>query len=124
MSEGEVIINQVRDLLLAAHREGLPEAYVVLVQPDGSASVYAGKTRPRGDINMTGGRTRGTDLGLILDQVVGPLNEIAADARMAGFDDLPPEVRALIHEYGIKAKALWEEGYDASMIPDIIKSET
>lgn len=124
MTDEDHMTNQVRDLMVAGLRAGLPGVYVVLERPDGSASVYAGKPRPDGTINITGARTRGTDLGIVLDQVLGPLNELAADTRMAGFDDLPPEVRAVIHEYGLKAKALWEEGYDVTMIPDIIKSET
>ena len=47
------------------------------------------------------------------------MNKAAATARQRGFDDAPPEIRALAREHGDDVIALWEAG---ESVEEIIKA--
>lgn len=114
---------RVAEFLQGAVRDGASEAYAVLVTVDGEASVHVGKARPDGTINYAGASTRGLKLGALLDELLGPLTYVSAVAHMEGYDDLPPEVKALVQEHGPRAHRLYDEGYEAFDILQILKAE-
>lgn len=112
----------VAECIQAALRDGASEAYVVLVTVDGEASVHVGKPRQDGTFNVAGASTRGLKLGAIVDEMLGPLTYVSAIAHMEGYDELPDDVKRLVQEHGPRAHRLYDEGYEAFDIQQIIKS--